>query len=75
MIQTLQTMHVDAAVICGVKANACIRVSAIAAYQHDYEVIFPRDGVAASDESEHSSTLQYLNKGIAEVMDCEQVVQ
>lgn len=75
LFHALQKMRIDTVVICGVKTDACIRVSAIDAYQHDYHVIIPLDGVASSDESEHASTLQYLSRGIAEVMDCEQVVQ
>ena len=67
-------MQIDTVIICGVKTNACIRVSAIDAYQYDYNVIIPRDCVASSDEKEHFATLEYLSLGIVAVNDLEQVI-
>ena len=55
----------DALVIGGVNTHACVRTTAIDAYQRDYEVIVASECVASYDEEHHEVTKRYLKGGIA----------
>jgi nicotinamidase-related amidase len=71
----LREMGVETLVVCGVKTHACVRTTALDAYQHDFDVLVPRDCVASSDMAEHKATLAYLNLGLAEVCDSGEVIE
>lgn len=58
----------DVLVIAGVNTHACVRMTAIDAYQRDYDVIVAAECVASSDPEHHDVTLRYLNGNIARVL-------
>lgn len=64
----LSKMRPEALVIAGVNTHACVRMTAIDAYQRDYEVIVAADCVASGDEQHHDVTLRYLDGNIARVL-------
>jgi maleamate amidohydrolase len=70
----LSKIHPDVLVIAGVNTHACVRMTAIDAYQRDYEVIVAADCVASSDREHHNVTLRYLDGNIARVLPTADVV-
>jgi nicotinamidase-related amidase len=52
-------------VLAGVNTHACVRTTAVDAYQRDYEVLVASDGVASYDAGHDAVTRRYLGAGIA----------
>jgi nicotinamidase-related amidase len=55
-------------ILAGVNTHACIRMTAIDAYQRDLEVIVAEDCIGSYDTEHHRITLNYLEGKIAEVL-------
>lgn len=55
-------------VLAGINTHACIRMTAIDAYQRDLHVIVAIDCVGSYDEEHHRITLKYLDGKIARVL-------
>jgi len=64
----LSQLRPDVLVIAGVNTHACVRTTAIDAYQRDYDVIIAGECVASSDPEHHNVTLRYLEGRIARVL-------
>ena len=64
----LSQIRPDVLVIAGVNTHACVRMTAIDAYQRDYDVIIAADCVASSDPEHHDVTLRYLDGKIARIV-------
>jgi len=64
----LSKIRPDVLVIAGVNTHACVRMTAIDAYQRDYDVIVAAECVASSDPEHHDVTLRYLDGNIARVL-------
>jgi nicotinamidase-related amidase len=58
----------DTLVLAGFLTHACIRVTAIDAYQRDYKVIIAGDCVDTYDRVHEQVTLNYLSRYAAEVL-------
>lgn len=70
----LSEISLDVLVIAGVNTHACVRMTAIDAYQRDYDVIVVADAVASSDPEHHDVTLRYLDGKIASILPTADVV-
>lgn len=55
-------------VIGGVNTHACVRATAIDAYQRDYKVILATDFIASYDDEFHRESLRYLAQSIGRPM-------
>ena len=64
----LSEISPDVLVIAGVNTHACVRMTAIDAYQRDYEVMVAKDAVASNDPEHHDVTLRYLDGKIASIL-------
>jgi maleamate amidohydrolase len=64
----LARFQADPIVLAGINTHACIRMTAIDAYQRDLEVIVALDCVRSYDEEHHRMTLKYLDGKIARVL-------
>ena len=64
----LQILQIDSLILAGVNSHACIRTSAIDAYQRDFPVTLVRECVASKDATHHEITMEYLDGGIATVV-------
>jgi nicotinamidase-related amidase len=62
-------------VVTGVNTHACVRMTAIDAYQRDYAVIVAADAVGSRDPEHHEVTLRYLDGHIARVLPSAEVVR
>jgi len=58
----LNNIKIDTLILAGINSHACIRTTAIDAYQNDYEVIIVKDCVNSWDEKHHEVTLDYLKE-------------
>lgn len=61
----LAELRPDTIVLAGINTHACIRTTAIDAYQRDWPVIVASDCVGSWDEEHHAVTLRYLQREIA----------
>jgi maleamate amidohydrolase len=64
----LETLRPDVLILAGVNTHACVRTTAIDAYQRDREVIIAAQCVASSDPEHHEVTLRYLDGNVARVL-------
>jgi len=58
----------DALILAGVNTHACIRTTAIDAYQRDWPVILALDCIDSYDKEHHEVSLRYMQGKIARVM-------
>lgn len=71
--QVLANLRPDSLILAGINTHACIRVSAIDAYQRDWKVIVAADCVGSYDVEHHEVSLRYMNGKIASVMSNEDI--
>jgi nicotinamidase-related amidase len=64
----LAELRPDTLILAGINTHACIRMTAIDAYQRDWPVIIAGDCVGSYDEEHHAITLRYLQREIASTM-------
>ena len=55
-------------VLAGINSHACVRATAIDAYQRDHRVVLAADCIASYDPAHHEITVKYLADHIAEVL-------
>jgi isochorismate hydrolase len=71
--KSLSDPRPDGLILAGINTPACIRVSAVDAYQRDWKVIVAADCVGSYDAEHHEVPLRYMNGKIASVMSNEAV--
>jgi nicotinamidase-related amidase len=64
----LKQQGYDTLVLAGFLSHACIRVTAIDAYQRDYGIIIARDCIDTYDAEHERITLDYLSRYVARVL-------
>ena len=64
----LQRLGTDQVILAGVNLHACVRTSAIDAYQRDIPVTIVRECVASKDVTHHNVSMDYMDGGIAAVV-------
>ena len=55
-------------ILCGINTHACVRVTAIDAFQRDFEISIATDCVESYDEEHHDVSLRYLGKEMARLL-------
>ena len=71
--QILLSLKPDGLVIAGINTHACVRMTAIDAYQRDWKVIVAEDCVDSYDRDHHEITLRYMQDKIAPAMTNEEL--
>jgi nicotinamidase-related amidase len=66
--QILQRLTPDALILAGINTHACVRVTAIDAYQRDWKVVVAADCVDSYDREHHDISMKYMKDKIATVM-------
>src|SRR5262249_40042740 len=56
-------------VLAGVNTHACIRTTAIDAYQRDWHVLLAADCIASHDPAHHAVSMAYMNGKIGAALD------
>jgi nicotinamidase-related amidase len=71
--EVLADIEADGLILAGINSHACIRATAIDAYQRDWQVIVASDCVDSYDREHHDISLRYMNGKIAAVMSNEAI--
>ena len=71
--ELLAAFKPDTIIIAGINTHACVRMTAIDAYQRDWPVVIASDCVSSWDDEHHAVTLRYLEREIARVMSNEEI--
>lgn len=66
--ETLAALGPDAIVLAGINTHACIRTTAIDAYQRDWPVVLALDCIDSYDREHHDVSLRYMKDRLATVM-------
>jgi nicotinamidase-related amidase len=66
--ETMASLRPDAIILAGINTHACIRTTAIDAYQRDWNVILAQDCIDSYDREHHEVSLRYMKDKIATVM-------
>jgi nicotinamidase-related amidase len=64
----LDRIDPQALIVAGINTHACIRMTAIDAYQRDRRVILAADCIDSYDREHHQISMEYMRDKIAEVM-------
>jgi nicotinamidase-related amidase len=70
---TLHRLKSDVLILSGINTHACVRVTAIDAYQRDWKVIVASDCVDSYDREHHVISLKYMKDKIAAVMSNQEI--
>ena len=66
--QMLSRLRPDVLILAGINTHACVRMTAIDAYQRDWEIIMAADCVDSYDPEHHDISMKYMKDKIATVM-------
>lgn len=66
--EILAELRPDAIVLAGINTHACIRTTAIDAYQRDWAVVLALDCIDSYDREHHEVSLRYMRDKLARVM-------
>lgn len=70
---TLARVAPDSVILAGINTHACVRTTAIDAYQRDWPVILAADCIDSYDPEHHAISLKYMKDKIAAVMSNEEI--
>jgi nicotinamidase-related amidase len=71
--QVLAGLEPDGLILAGINTHACIRMTAIDAYQRDLDVVLAADCVDSYDREHHDISLRYMKGKIASVMNNDEI--
>ena len=71
--QMLHRLTPDVLILAGINTHACVRVTAIDAYQRDWEIVVAADCVDSYDREHHDISMKYMKDKIATVMSNQQI--
>jgi nicotinamidase-related amidase len=71
--ETLKRLEPDSLILAGINTHACIRTTAIDAYQRDWPVILAADCIDSYDREHHEVSLRYMKGKIASVMSNDEI--
>jgi nicotinamidase-related amidase len=66
--EALARLQPDAIILAGINTHACIRTTAIDAYQRDWNVILALDCIDSYDREHHDVSLRYMKDRMATVI-------
>jgi nicotinamidase-related amidase len=66
--EMLAEFKLDALILAGINTHACIRTTAIDAYQRDWPVVLALDCIDSYDREHHEISLRYMKDKLAKVM-------
>ena len=71
--EILARLEPDALILAGINTHACIRTTAIDAYQRDWHVTLAADCVDSYDREHHEISLRYMKDKLAALMTNEEI--
>jgi nicotinamidase-related amidase len=73
--EILDHLQPDTLILAGINTHACIRTTAIDAYQRDLHVVLASDCVGSYDREHHDVSLRYMRDKIADLMNNKEIRQ
>jgi len=73
--QVLSRLKPRTLVVAGINTHACVRATAIDAYQRDYDVILASDCIGSHDAEHHDVTLRYLDGKMARLLSNQEIIR
>lgn len=71
--ETLARLGPDAIILAGINTHACIRTTAVDAYQRDWPVMLAADCIDSYDQEHHAISLRYMKDKIAMLMSNQEI--
>jgi nicotinamidase-related amidase len=71
--ETLARLKPDSLILAGINTHACIRTTAIDAYQRDWPVVLAADCIDSYDREHHEISLRYMRGKIGAVMSNDEI--
>lgn len=65
---------IEKVVMCGINTHACIRTTAIDAYQRDLRVVLVSDCISSYDDEHSRVSMKYMQDKIAAVATCDEII-
>jgi nicotinamidase-related amidase len=72
--EVLSAHTADTIVLAGINTHACVRTTAIDAYQRDLDVIITREAVSSYDRDHAAMSLRYMDGKIVSVLPLDTVI-
>ncbi len=72
--EILSRLRPDAIILAGINTHACIRTTAIDAYQRDWNVILALDCIDSYDREHHEVSIRYMQDKIATMMTNQEIL-
>lgn len=66
--EILRQIQPDSLILAGINTHACIRTTAIDAYQRDWPLILASDCIDSYDREHHNITMKYIKDKMAKVL-------
>jgi isochorismate hydrolase len=63
----------DALILAGINTHACVRVTAIDAYQRDWKIVLAADCVDSYDREHHDVSMKYMKDKIVTVLSNQEI--
>lgn len=73
--EALKTLLPDSIIVAGINTHACVRATAIDAYQRDWKVVLALDCIDSYDLEHHQVSLNYMKHKIAAVMTNQEILR
>ena len=70
----LARLNPESIILAGINTHACIRTTAVDAYQRDWAVILASDCIDSYDREHHEVSLRYMKDKVAAVMSNEEIL-
>jgi nicotinamidase-related amidase len=71
--EALARIRPDAIILAGINTHACIRTTAIDAYQRDWSVVLASDCIDSYDREHHEISMRYMKDKLASVMSNQEI--
>jgi isochorismate hydrolase len=71
--QLLHRLRPDALILAGINTHACVRVTAIDAYQRDWKIVLAADCVDSYDREHHDVSMKYMKDKIVTVLSNQEI--
>jgi len=71
--EALARIRPDALILAGINTHACIRTTAVDAYQRDWPVILASDCIDSYDREHHEISMRYMKDKLAAVMSNQEI--
>ena len=73
--ELLSSLKCEQLVVGGVNSHACVRSTAVDAYQRDLRIVLARDSISSYDDEYHRESMRYLAQSIGKPLSNKQLIE